>query len=115
MADDGHNFIWQGERQICTKCGRAPHEAMGYGYQMMPCRVSREVRIYMKPGEDAFDLFRSAPIGTKAPSIIGGHWTKTERGWKALGGDTFPTPGGDWDRSLVIPEFHQGAARDERV
>lgn len=35
------------------------------------------------------------PIGTKAHAVTGGHWTRTERGWKALGGDTFPTPGGD--------------------
>jgi hypothetical protein len=35
------------------------------------------------------------PIGTLAHSSIGGRWTKTEHGWKAEGGDTFPTPGGD--------------------
>lgn len=35
------------------------------------------------------------PIGTKAHSINGGHWTKTDRGWKWCNGDTFPTPGGD--------------------
>ena len=35
------------------------------------------------------------PIGTKAHSISGGHWTKTNRGWKRCSGSTFPTPGGD--------------------
>ena len=39
--------------------------------------------------------WKDYPIGTKAWSCMGGHWTKTERGWKANGGDTFPTPGGD--------------------
>jgi hypothetical protein len=34
------------------------------------------------------------PIGTVArQSCSGFTWTKTERGWKASGGDTFPIPG----------------------
>jgi hypothetical protein len=49
-----------------------------------------------------------APIGTKATSFGGGHWYKTERGWKWNGpdgrGGTFPTPGGDWDGRLIFPE-----------
>jgi hypothetical protein len=45
----------------------------------------------------------SAPIGTIAPSRIGGHWKKTEHGWQANGGDTFPTPGGDWTGRLILP------------
>lgn len=34
------------------------------------------------------------PIGTKArQGWKGGHWEKTNRGWKWCTGDTFPTPG----------------------
>jgi hypothetical protein len=43
------------------------------------------------------------PIGTVAHSSVGGYWTKTEQGWKANGGDTFPTPGGDVE-SVTLPE-----------
>lgn len=49
-----------------------------------------------------------APIGTKAPSIAGGHWTKTENGWKwgdiGESGSTYPTPGGDWNGKLIHPK-----------
>lgn len=51
---------------------------------------------------------RTAPIGTKAPAIGGGWWFKTARGWKWNGpngsGGTFPSPGGDWDWTLVLPD-----------
>lgn len=51
---------------------------------------------------------RDAPIGTKAPAIMGGHWYRTARGWKWNGpdgsGGTFPRPGGDWDGELIYPE-----------
>ena len=46
----------------------------------------------------------SAPIGTKAPAIGGGHWIKNERGWKWCTGATFPFPGGDWTGELIEPE-----------
>jgi len=39
-----------------------------------------------------WDLY---PVGTKAHAVTGSHWVRTERGWQTLGGDTFPTPGGD--------------------
>ena len=45
----------------------------------------------------------SAPIGTKAPAFMGGHWIKTERGWKWSSGATFPRPGGDWTGELIAP------------
>lgn len=45
----------------------------------------------------------NAPIGTKAPSCIGGYWIKTERGWKWNTGSTFPCPGGDWSGELILP------------
>jgi hypothetical protein len=54
---------------------------------------------------------RTAPIGTRAPAIMGGAWCKVERGWKWNGpdgnGSTFPSPGGDWDGRLVSPEDWQ--------
>lgn len=43
------------------------------------------------------------PIGTKAKSIEGGHWIKTDRGWKWFCGDTFPTPGADAIK-VCLPE-----------
>ena len=34
------------------------------------------------------------PLGTEArQSWTGMSWTRTERGWRAFGGSTFPTPG----------------------
>lgn len=45
----------------------------------------------------------NAPIGTKAPAIMGGHWIKVERGWKWCSGSTFPRPGGDWTGELIAP------------
>lgn len=50
---------------------------------------------------------QNAPLGTKAPAIMGGAWCKTDRGWKWNGpdgeGGTFPTPGGDWTGAFVLP------------
>ncbi len=49
----------------------------------------------------------TAPVGTIAPAIMGGHWYKTERGWKWNGPEgssgTFPRPGGDWSGKLIVP------------
>lgn len=45
----------------------------------------------------------TAPIETRAPAIGGGHWTRTERGWKWCTGATFPQPGGDWTGALIPP------------
>lgn len=40
--------------------------------------------------------WKDYPIGTKAVAIGGGHWIKTEHGWKwGKHGSTFPTPGAD--------------------
>lgn len=51
---------------------------------------------------------RSQPIGTRAPSIMGGAWCRNERGWKWNGptgnGGTYPRPGGNWDGRLLPPE-----------
>lgn len=49
----------------------------------------------------------TAPIGTMAPSVSGGHWYRTDYGWKWNGpggnGGTFPHPGGDWCGELHLP------------
>jgi len=51
--------------------------------------------------------WRDYPIGTKAHSCIGGHWTRTERGWQASSGCTFPTPGGDAVGACIeLPTLH---------
>lgn len=51
----------------------------------------------------------NAPLGTKAPATIGGHWCRVPGGWKWNGpggnGGTFPRPGGDWNGQLILPEF----------
>ena len=53
----------------------------------------------------------SAPVGTRAPAIMGGHWYKTQRGWKWNGpdgsGGVFPRPGGDWTGKLIAPAAEQ--------
>lgn len=55
------------------------------------------------------------PVGTKAPAIMGGRWYRTERGWKWNGpdgsGGTFPTPGGDSDGTVILPQNDQGEAQ----
>lgn len=50
------------------------------------------------------DRLRNAPLGTKAPALMGGYWIKVANGWKWFCGDTFPTVGGDWDGSLIYPD-----------
>lgn len=56
----------------------------------------------------------NAPVGTVAPAIMGGHWYRTEHGWKWNGpdgsGGTFPHPGGDWGGELIAPKVDGGAA-----
>lgn len=56
------------------------------------------------------------PIGTKAPAFNGGHWTRVELGWKwgALdgGGGTFPTPGGDSNRTVILPNETPNPAKN---
>lgn len=49
------------------------------------------------------------PIGTKAKAIMGGHWFKTQLGWKWNGpdgsGGSFPTPGGDNAGEVCLPIY----------
>ncbi len=46
--------------------------------------------------------WKDYPVGTTAYSFSGGHWTKTEHGWKWCSGSTFPTPGAD-ARTISLP------------
>jgi hypothetical protein len=50
--------------------------------------------------------FRVYPEGTSARAGGGGHWTKTHQGhWKWCNSHcSFPTPGGDWDGMVWVPE-----------
>lgn len=50
------------------------------------------------------------PKGTKVFAVLGGHWEKTERGWKWCTGATFSTPGGDWHH-IVMP--YESQEQDE--
>lgn len=49
----------------------------------------------------------TAPVGTRAPAFMGGHWYRTALGWKWNGphgnGGTYPRPGGDWTGKLIYP------------
>jgi len=49
----------------------------------------------MEPSQSINRPWEDYPIGTKALAVGGGHWTKTDRGWKWCTGATFGTPGGD--------------------
>lgn len=64
----------------------------------------REITIQARQSGKTHQMLSEVPLGTKAPSGIGGHWTKVEGGWQALGGDTFPRPGGAWTGQLIIPQ-----------
>ena len=58
-------------------------------------------------GELVAITLETAPVGTKAPAIMGGAWCKMDRGWKWNGpdgtGGTFPRPGGDWTGEFIAP------------
>ncbi len=50
------------------------------------------------------DCLDAAPLGTKAPALMGGCWTRVEHGWQwGKNGGVFPTPGGDWMGRLIYP------------
>ncbi len=65
----------------------------------------------------------TAPIGSFAPSCLGGGWTRNERGWESSAGVTFPRPGGDWTgeiRAQPAPDYlhaftAEAAQRDPRL
>jgi hypothetical protein len=54
----------------------------------------------------AYGDWSNFPTGSIATAIMGGHWYRTDGGWKWNGpngrGGTFPRPGGDW-HSVFIP------------
>lgn len=58
--------------------------------------------------KDAALTLDNAPVGTVAPAVMGGHWYRTEHGWKWNGpdgsGSTFERPGGDWTGRLYVGE-----------
>lgn len=56
----------------------------------------------------------NAPIGTRAPAVMGGHWTKTARGWRWCTGATFPSPGGDWNGKLILPTASKENSHDNQ-
>lgn len=64
----------------------------------------------LAPNTPGIDRLREAPVGTKAPAIMGGAWLKVGQGrWQWNGGtrcpgSTFPRPGGDWNGDLIYPD-----------
>lgn len=49
------------------------------------------------------DKLTNAPLGTKAPAMIGGYWVKVTNGWQWPMGSIYPRPGGDWTGELIYP------------
>jgi len=43
------------------------------------------------------------PIGTKFKALMGGHWIRTEQGFKWCTGSTFKNVGGDWNGEVCLP------------
>lgn len=43
------------------------------------------------------------PLGTKFKALMGGHWTRTEQGFKWCNGSTFSNVGGDWTGEVCFP------------
>jgi hypothetical protein len=73
--------------------------------------VKSEIRDWATPPSRVnrpFGPMAEYPVGTKAKAIMGGHWYKTDHGWKWNGpggcGGTFPTPGADVDY-LEVPAW----------
>ena len=51
--------------------------------------------------------WKDYPVGTKAYALMGGCWTKTDRGWRwGTNGGVFPTPGADALGDIVLPNEH---------
>lgn len=76
----------------------------------MARKISDETSVHSKQEEQqmSWSDLEKYPIGTKAYSVTGGYWIRTERGWKWCNGDTFPTPGGDVGRvELPIKESNE--------
>lgn len=79
---------------VCEFCGLPDYEHVSGCKATMPADVCECKPIGLK----------DFPVGTKAPAIGGGHWTKVERGWKWCTGAVFPVPGGDWNQELILPD-----------
>jgi hypothetical protein len=48
---------------------------------------------------------REYPLGTKFKALMGGYWTRVERGFKWCTGSTFPNVGGDWTGEVCLPNI----------
>jgi len=55
--------------------------------------------VWIKADKDV----REYPIGTKFKALMGGHWIRTERGFKWCTGSTFSNVGGDWTGEVCLP------------
>ena len=55
--------------------------------------------VWIKADKDV----REYPIGTKFKALMGGHWIRTEQGFKWCTGSTFPNVGGDWTGEVCLP------------
>lgn len=55
------------------------------------------------------------PLGTKALALFGGHWLKTELGWRWCTGVTFPTPGAEACGVRMPLDKHPESRGRERV
>jgi len=96
----------------CPSCGMLPGS----------CRHTTEGQVTRDSEPLSADQVSSlilAPIGTKAPAIMGGWWYRTERGWKWNGpdgcGSTFPRPGGDWDGTFIPPSSNDPTRPESAV
>ena len=76
---------------------------------LVMCRFSSQINnkmdkdffgnVWIKAEKDV----REYPIGTKFKALMGGHWIRTERGFKWCTGSTFPNVGGDWTGEVCLP------------
>jgi hypothetical protein len=53
------------------------------------------------------------PVGTKAMALMGGYWTRIERGWQWMGGSIFPRPGAD-AFDVVLPPARAASGEADR-
>jgi hypothetical protein len=90
------------EWAVCSECDRCPE----CGHEDDCSNNPNPLWNGLKRGEwiKADRIWYNYPVGTKArESWSGGHWIKTEAGWKWHSGSTFPTPGGSDEVMLPLP------------
>ncbi len=91
--------------QMFIKCTNV---ALAHKNRVM-CRFSSQINnkmdkdffgnVWIKADKDV----REYPIGTKFKALMGGHWIRTEQGFKWCTGSTFPNVGGDWTGEVSLP------------